>query len=391
MLRSLQSNRPPRVRRAPWGARIALLAATILAPACARPAAPPPPRAAAATAGAPAGVVYPAVQWERIAIPESAGFSRAGIDSVRSHVARLNTTGLVVVAGGRILVEHGDIEELSYVASVRKSILSMLFGRYVADGTVKLERTLRELGIDDIDGLLPREREAKVADLLGARSGVYHAASNAGDNLADAPPRGSQAPGTYYLYSNWDFNALGTIFEQETGRDIYDALEADLARPIGLQDFRREIHRKSGNRSRSVHPAYHMTFSTRDMARLGYLMLREGRWQGRQVVPAEWVRRSVRAVTRVQEMNPPRLREDPLGYGYLWWVFDGVEPGGAYDGAYMARGAYGQYIAVLPHLDLVVAHKVRAPTDRPVSLAEFLGLLDAIVAAHCAAACGRAA
>ena len=115
----------------------------------------------------------------------------------------------------------------------------MLFGRYVVAGKIRLDRTLADLKIDDLGGLLPSEREATVADLLAARSGVYHQASNIGDNLADAPPRGSQRHGKYFLYSNWDFNALGTIFEQETGQSIYDALERDLARPIGMQDFDR--------------------------------------------------------------------------------------------------------------------------------------------------------
>ncbi len=49
------------------------------------------------------------------------------------------------------------------------------------------------------------------------------------------------------LYSNWDFNALGGAFEIMTKRDIYDALESDLARPIGMQDFDRSIHRKTGD------------------------------------------------------------------------------------------------------------------------------------------------
>jgi CubicO group peptidase (beta-lactamase class C family) len=115
--------------------------------------------------------------------------------------------------------------------------------------------------------LSPQEKQATVRHLLMARSGIYHPASNSGDDLASAPPRGSQAPGSYYLYSNWDFNALGTVFEQETGRNIYDALESDLARPIGMQDWRRELQVRSGDTTRSVHRAYHMILSTRDMAR----------------------------------------------------------------------------------------------------------------------------
>ncbi|MCY0541605.1 hypothetical protein OVW21_26625, partial [Klebsiella pneumoniae] len=89
---------------------------------------------------------------------------------------------------------------------------------------------------------------------------------------------------------------------------IYDALESDLARPIGMQDFDRALHRKAGDSTQSRFLAYHMHFSTRDMARLGYLMLRQGNWNGRQVVPADWVVESTRVVTPVTELNPPEER-----------------------------------------------------------------------------------
>jgi CubicO group peptidase (beta-lactamase class C family) len=302
---------------------------------------------------------------------------------VRAELKPLATTGFIAIAGGRVLMEYGDVKAVSYLASVRKSILSMLFGNYVTSGRIKLDKTLAEIGIDDHGGLSPAEKQATVRDLLAARSGVYHAASNAGDDLASAPPRGSQKPGTYYLYSNWDFNALGTIFERETGRDIYDALETDLARPIGMQDFDRSTHRKSGDAKRSVHPAYHMNLSTRDMARVGYVMLREGRWLDRQLVPRDWVRESTRAYTPVTAMNPPIRRKGPFGYGYLWWVWDGPAATGAYRGAYTGLGAVGQQITVVPALDLVVAHKTRPGQDRSVSHPEYMKVLDRLVTAGC--------
>jgi CubicO group peptidase (beta-lactamase class C family) len=248
---------------------------------------------------------------------------------------------------------------------------------------VRLDKTLAEIGIDDVGGLTDAEKQATIRDLLTARSGVFHAASNAGDDLASAPPRGSQRPGTYFLYSNWDFNALGTVFERETGRNIYDALESDLARPIGMQDFQRSAQVKSGDTTKSVHLAYHMNLSTRDMARIGYLMLREGRWAGRQVVAADWVRETTRAFTPVAEMNPARHRNGPFGYGHLWWVWDGPHATGPYRGAYTGLGAVGQHIAVLPALNLVVAHKTRPGQGRGVSHGEFLQLLDLLVRARC--------
>jgi CubicO group peptidase (beta-lactamase class C family) len=333
-----------------------------------------------------AAAVYPGAEWERIAEPEQAGYSKEGLAAALAHIQTMPTTGLVVVAGGKVLLEHGDVVELSYLASVRKSVLAMLFGRYVESGKVRLDKTLAELGITDHGGLSPQEQEATVADLLSARSGVYHPASNSGDNLAEAPPRGSQRHGEYFLYSNWDFNALGTIFEQETGRGIYDALETDLAVPIGMQDFKREAQNKSGNLKVSMHPAYHIWLSTRDMARLGYLMLREGNWAGKQLVPRDWVAKITRPVTRLNEMNPPNFRAGRFGYGYLWWVFDGPAAVGPFEGAYTGSGAGGQFITVLPKLDLVVAHKTNLAKskNKPVAMRDFLVFVDKLIAARLA-------
>lgn len=337
--------------------------------------------------------VFPGATWDSITDPRAAGWSRDWLDSARARLATLPSTGFVAIVGGRILMSYGDLQTVSYLASVRKSILSMLMGNYVRKGTVDLNKSLAQLGMDDHGGLTDSEKQATVKDLLTARSGVYHAASNEGDDLASAPARGSQPHGTYYLYSNWDFNALGGAFELMTGRDIYDALESDLVRPIGMEDFDRAMHRKTGDSTRSRYLAYHMNFSTRDMARLGLLMLRRGQWKGTQVIPADWVDESTRAFTPVNEMNPGRRREGPFGYGYLWWVWDGPHATGAYKGAYAGHGAIGQHITVMPALDLVVAHKTRpgqrdsAGRPRTVSHAEFLQVLDILVRAHCGAGC----
>jgi CubicO group peptidase (beta-lactamase class C family) len=333
--------------------------------------------------------VWPGAQWDSIASPEARGWSRAGLERVRAKLATLPSTGFVAIAGGRVLMSYGDLQAVSYLASVRKSVLAMLAGNYVAQGKLHLDKTLAELGIDDIGGLSAQEKEATVRDLLSARSGIYHAASNSGDDLASAPPRNSQKHGAYYLYNNWDFNALGAIFEQETGRNIYDALETDLARPLRMQDFDRAAQRKSGDTTQSRYLAYHMYLSTRDMARIGYLMLRKGNWAGRQLVPEDWVAKIKSPVTRVTEMNPTGRRNGPFGYGYLWWVWDGPQATGAYEGAFTGLGAVGQHITVLPKLDLVVAHKTRPGGSGSVSHAQFLDVLALLVQAHCGTSCAH--
>ena len=325
--------------------------------------------------------VYPGGAWER-ANPAAFGYCQDELDDVTARAKALPTTAMMAVVRGRVLFEYGDVQRVSYLASVRKSILAMLYGKYVDSGKIRLGKTLAELNLDDRAALSVAEKEATIADLLAARSGVYHEASNAGDNLADAPPRGSQKHGTYFLYSNWDFNALGTIFEQETGRNIYDALESDLAQPIGMQDFDRSTHRRTGNAAKSMHLAYHMNLSTRDMARVGYVMLHYGEWSGRAIVPSQWVRRIVTPVTRVHEMNPAGLRKGPFGYGYLWWIWNGDWARGAYEGAFTGMGAFGQYITVLPKLEMVIAHKT-VPRGQSVSRTQYLELVDRLIAARC--------
>ena len=326
------------------------------------------------------GAVYPAAAWEHIRDPAAAGWPQAGLDAVRARLANTQTTGFLAISGGRVLMEYGDVQSTKVVASVRKSLLSTLFGNYVASGKIRLDKTLLDLGIDDTGGLSAAEKEATVRDLLSARSGIYHAASNGGDDSASASARGAVSHGTYFLYNNWDFNALGTIFEKETGKNIYDAFESDLARPLEMQDFDRAAQRKSGNLTRSMHPAYHIRISTRDLARVGYLMLREGKWSGQQLVPRDWVKEMTRAVTHVDQMNPPRRRNGPFGYGYLWWIWDGKWANGPYRGAYTAIGLGGQHLSVFPALDLVIAHETHGLA---VPHREFFDIVDVLIRSRC--------
>ncbi len=339
---------------------------------------------------------FPGKEWARIEKPELLGYSSARLQALRVWLESLDTTAMMVVVGGRSLFEYGDLSHLSYLASVRKSVLAILYGKYVENGTISLNRTLGDIGITDVDGLLPRELAATVDHLITARSGVYHPASNSGDSTASAPPRGSQRPGSYYLYNNWDFNAAGAVFEKLTGKEIYDALQTDLAGPIGMQDFDRSKQRKSGDAKRSQHMAYHMWLSTRDMARIGLLMLRGGKWQDRQIISSDWARRITSLITPMNEMNPPGSRSlgdgNRWGYGYMWWVWDAPNSPGPFEGAYSGKGAGGQFITVLPNLDMVVAHKTdtqqvspHGPGERrrAVSGTEYDSILRILVAARC--------
>jgi CubicO group peptidase (beta-lactamase class C family) len=301
----------------------------------------------------------------------------------------------MVVAGGKIAFKYGDVTQVSYLASARKSILSMLFGNYVESGAIDLERTIADLGIDDVGGLLPIERSATIADLLTARSGVYHPAASPGSDTKGVPPRGSRRPGSYFYYNNWDFNVLGAIFEKLTGKTVFAAFQSDPADPLRLQDFDPSRQRMLGIEEQSRYPAYHFFLSARDMARLGLVMVRHGRWKGQKVVPQAWVHTSTSVKVSSSDLTG-LFKGRPLGYGYLWWLPEARSSNEDWAHSFLAAGNYGQFILGLPQIDLVIVHRVAVTDDfavarnlgtdhssiKGVSPVEFLKIADAVLSAR---------
>lgn len=107
----------------------------------------------------------------------------------------------------------------------------------------------------------------------------------------------------------------------------------------------------------SVHAAYPLHMSARDLARFGLLYLRGGQWGGKQLVPAAWVRQSLQSYSDAGEDG---------GYGYMWWVaVDGRHLPGIRvpEGTFSAQGFGGHMVVVVPAYDLVVVHRV--DTDIP--------------------------
>lgn len=348
---------------------------------------------------APPGSTFPGAEWEKVKSPEDAGFSGAKLEVLRAWLGTQDTTSMLAVTGGRVLFEYGNVAEVSKVASVRKSILGMLLGNYVAREPRLLYASVKAMGLEDMEGFEGAEGSATLQNLLMLRSGIYFKQAD-----GDAPRKGSQAPGTLFHYNNWDANAVGTAFEKIAGKDIYDALETELARPIGMQDFDRARQKKIPvvpQKQISVHPEYAMYLSTRDMARLGLLMARQGRWNGRDVLPKGWTEYLTTLYTPADELWPLPLRRDfaygpaRWGYGALWWVWDApIGTSSAnwsqFTASYSANGADGQYITVIPALDLVVAHKnanIDQTPNRNVSMFEYQTILQMLVAARCDGPC----
>jgi CubicO group peptidase (beta-lactamase class C family) len=324
-----------------------------------------------------ASLAWPGTTWNRVESLEKAGWSRERLNIARAFSDYIGSTGVMIVEGGLVVDEWGETASRSWLYSIWKSVLSALYGAPVQDGRIRLDQTMAELGIDDIPpALTPEEKQATVRHLLQARSGVYHVAvADTPDVVAVRPPRGSHPPGTHWYYNNWDVNVLGAIFERAAGRGFFEEVKRRIAEPIQMEDFRLE----DGYYERgpaSIHPAYPMKMTARDLARFGLLCLRQGQWRGQQIIPREWLREST---TSYSDAGPAG------GYGYLWWVsVDGRHfPGVTVDeGSYSARGMYGQFLVIIPRRDLVVVHRVnRDITGREVGYTQFGRLLRMILEA----------
>jgi len=304
---------------------------------------------------------------------EGTGFTQERLDSLTDFLkSNLSTTGMLILKNGEILCEYGDIKEISYIASCRKSVLSILYGKYVENGTIDLNQTIGEIGIDEDKGLLDIEKRATVEDIITSRSGVFYEPVNGGYDKENILERGSVKPGEYFVYNNWDFNIAGYIFELKSGHGIYQEIEDQLAIPLGFQDWNIKKQKKKYNKSKSRYPAYHIYISTRDMAKIGQLMLNEGEWNGKQLVSKEWIKKITSTVTPVEVLNKRygRDKSSPFqfSYGYMWWIVDNIRQNPDFEGAYFASGYGGQFITVIPKLDLVVAHKTK------LGLLNYLGL-----------------
>lgn len=343
--------------------------------------------------------IYPedGTDWAA-ADPAKYQFDETKFEAITDYVSTTDLTCMMVIAGGEQIYKYGYATEVSYIASCRKSVLAMLYGKYVENGTINMYQTVEELiaeGIpEDVGGLYDSEKEATVLDLLTCRSGVYHPASNAGDS-SDKPERGTKRHGTHYVYNNWDFNLAGTVLEHKVkgsffGKEVYDILQSDLAHPIGMADW--DIGRQkyggnwkmseSGKEPVSYYPAYHIYISTRDMARIGYLMLRKGKWKDKQVISEKWAEKIVTPYSDFNEVNPSGSGQ--FCYGYMWWIFDQhyYENNAAYEGAYMARGSGGQFILVMPKLDLVVAWKTNTSGGKSTSISNFWKAMSLLLDAY---------
>ncbi|PCE66320.1 serine hydrolase domain-containing protein [Sediminicola luteus] len=321
------------------------------------------------------------------AAPESKGFSSEKLALLEQHLEASGASSMMVLVDGAVIFEWGDTSRKHLIHSIRKALINALYGIAIEKGQIDTSMTLKALGIDDIAPKLnPEEQEARIADLLKSRSGVYHnAAAENQAMLRSRPPRGSHKPGTHYYYNNWDFNTLGALLEKQTGQSIYKLFKKQIAQPLGMREYKGRyltmdvdsIIPDFGNldgfyqyeKERSQYPAYHFRLSTRDLARFGQLYLNHGNWEGQQILPKKWIDKS----TKPYSVYNPKYGN---AYGMLWRVR--VPNKQTKRNSFFHTGLGIHMLGVYPDSKLVMVHRVPTEGDfdyKEMDFYKMLGLL----------------
>ncbi len=260
-------------------------------------------------------------------------------------------SALVVARGGSLVYERyyggQEADEPINVRSVTKSVVSTLIGIALADGDLEsLDQTIGDLIPDRIPADAdPRTAGITVRSLLTMTSGLdWSAYSDYPDLIASddwvtltlsQPVVAEQ--GTTYVYNSGGSHLLSVIVTEVTGQDTAEFAQERLFDPLGIVPGKWE---RSPQDEATGGFGLHLT--ARDMAKLGRLYLDEGRWEGEQIVPADYVAEAITYQSAGDSTGG-------VPYGYQWWVTEVY----GYPVAF-ALGYGGQFIYLVPDLDLVV-------------------------------------
>ncbi|MBP5570049.1 MAG: serine hydrolase [Prevotella sp.] len=278
-------------------------------------------------------------------------------DSIQLH-------SIMIVKQGKVLLErwfNGESAEKPHVMhSVSKTFTATAIGLAINEGKLNLTDKVVSFFPDQ----LPADsseylNDMTIRDLLTMTCGHDEEPSVNKDSVNKVdwvtgflawPVK--HKPGEYYLYNSLGTYMLSAILQKVTGEKLIDYLDKRLFQPLHIQRPEWEESPQGINCG-----GWGLHLKTEDMAKMGQLFLQKGEWNGKQIVPAEWLKEmssyqvpSAPAGTRFEDIEKAGLSKDNnewvQGYGYQMWV--------CRHNAFRADGYAGQYIFVFPDRDAVL-------------------------------------
>ena len=280
------------------------------------------------------------------ATPESQGVSSAHLAALLRELDASKYTDMhhfMLLRHGKVICECNfapypkGLWHISH--SMCKSITGMAIGLLVEEGLLRLDDNIYSIFENKINPLTKMFRPViTVENLLTMTSGVSFNESGIvsgndwlGSYLNSAV---TEDPGTVFHYNSLNTYVLSAIVTERTGLTLEEYLRPRLFEPLGITKILWEVCPKGITKG-----GWGLFICTEDMAKLGQLYLQKGVWNGRQIIPADWVERSTKKQVETDA--------DTFGYGYQLWMEE--RPG-----SFEFNGMLGQNVVVYPDMDMVL-------------------------------------
>jgi len=306
--------------------------------------------------GTTASTYFPNDEWQS-STPEEQSLDSAMILQMFQEIQTKNIDvhSFLLVRNGYLVTEaYFDpyTQDIKHpVHSITKSVTSMLTGIAMREGYIK---NVDQRVLDFFPDIAKNVTDENVQDLtlehLLTMSAGYNTTTTLPSELLHQKDASFdtvdhiltynsilEKPGTTFFYDSGLPHLMSAIVQETTGMSTLEYAQEKLFGPLGITGVTWETDPRGiplGNTG--------LRLSSRDMAKLGYLYLNRGKWNGEQIVPAKWVDQST--TKHIETKGLMNAAEDD-GYGYYWWI-------DAY-GGYSAHGFGGQYIFVVPDLNMV--------------------------------------
>lgn len=295
------------------------------------------------------GGAWPTTEWNT-STPEEQGLDSRQLDELLKAIEQrgLNLHSLLIIRHGYLVSENyfgnyqADTRHQLY--SVTKSFIATLIGIALDQGYLKGtdQRVVDLLPQREFDNLDEQKTAMTLDDVLTMRTGLdwvegdpaYREMYTSSDWIKVVMDKPMVAePGRVFNYCSGCSHVLSAIVRQTTDTNPRDFADQFLFKPLGITNYRWDVDADG-----TPVGGWGLQLTPRDMAKLGYLYLRHGEWDGQPIVSAEWVKNATRLHASTDNL---------LDYGYQWWIYSPL-------GMSAALGRGGQTIAVFPQLDLIV-------------------------------------
>jgi CubicO group peptidase (beta-lactamase class C family) len=335
-------------------------------------------------------MAFPGAAWEQAA-PESQNVDsaklQAAVDYLREHSGSNGVKRLIIVRNGRAIWQGPEVDRRQRVWSVTKAFTSTAQGLLIEDGKCTLDTLAWRYNPKDLAEYYPTVTLRHLATMTSGFDGVggsydFDEKHRGDENAFVRPLPPFFAPGTKYQYWDEAMQQYGYVLTQIAGEPLPDYLKRRIFDPIGISgaEWQADVTGKVPNWTGGL------VISASDLARFGLLFLNEGKWAGKQLISASWVREAtnVQVPPSIPNTLETSTRKGSGVYGYHWWP-NGVTPEGkrrwpdAPVSMYARSGYNNNYLFIVPPWNMVIVRLGLDGEEHPVTTAEqneFLKKID---------------